>query len=168
MSLLDALPGPDEARFDGSDYEPEHDDARLSGQLRAVYEATRDHRWRTVKEIQAATGIRLDATVAKMLRNLRLERFGAFAVEKRRRGAAEGGVWEYRVGAKGSAGVRSRTTSPERAALDAADALVPYLRHDPNCNLEGAGRALLAAEGCNCGLDEARRAWTDARQATRG
>jgi hypothetical protein len=91
--------GPD---FDGEVYESDLDRERLTGQLLKVYEVMRDHEWRTIAEIQALTGIRLDGSISKQLRHLRYERFGAYLVEKRRRGPAGVGVWEYRVGERGA------------------------------------------------------------------
>lgn len=98
---LDEAPNYGE-RFDGSDYVPDLDDERLTTQLARVYRATRDHEWHTILDIKQRTGIVLDASVAKHLRHLRYERFGAYEVEKRRVGDAHNGVWEYRVGRKGS------------------------------------------------------------------
>lgn len=95
--------GPD---FSGTEYDRELDCARLTGQLLAVHEAMADHEWRTIPEIQAITGIRLDGSVSKQLRHLRYERFGAYEVEKRR--VTETGLWEYRVGEKGSGRPRHR------------------------------------------------------------
>lgn len=91
--------GPD---FDGEVYDSDLDKDRLTGQLLKVYEVMRDHQWRTIAEIQALTGIKLDGSISKQLRHLRYERFGAYTVEKRRRGPAGVGIWEYRVGEKGT------------------------------------------------------------------
>lgn len=90
--------GPD---FYGSDYVHEHDHARLTGQLLRVYEVMRDGQWRTLDEIRAITGD-LDASISKQLRHLRMEKFGAFTVDKRVRGDRSRGIWEYRVGDKGT------------------------------------------------------------------
>lgn len=88
--------------FDGDVYVPEIDDVRLTGQLQKVYECMKDGRWRTLVEICEITGIILDASVSKQLRHLRYERFGSYFVDLRRVGDAKNGLWEYRVGPKGS------------------------------------------------------------------
>jgi hypothetical protein len=76
------LPGrrgtPERVRFNGSDYDPDKDNARLSGQLGRV---TGDPQ----------------ASVSAQLRHLRKERFGAHTVEKRARGERAHGLFEYRV-----------------------------------------------------------------------
>lgn len=86
--------------FDGSDYDPELDGARLSGQLLRVYEVMRDGEWHTIPEVQSECRRRfgyqiMDASVGKHIRHLRYERFGHFIVDKRR--IDESGLWEYRV-----------------------------------------------------------------------
>jgi len=83
--------------FDGSDYDPALDQARLTGQLRRVYDVMADGQWRTLRELEVATG---DPTtsISAQLRHLRKRRFGAHVVEKRRRGEAKRGLWEYRLG----------------------------------------------------------------------
>lgn len=90
---------PNLARFDGSDYEPELDDERLTGQILRVYETLRDHPWSTVAEIARMTHDP-PQSVAAQVQHLRKERFGAYPVHKRRRGNV-GNYWEYFVGKKG-------------------------------------------------------------------
>ena len=101
MSIQSSLfpsPRPDPAhhRFDGSDYEPARDDARLTGQLRRIWECMKDSRWRTLAEIEATTGDP-QASISAQVRHLRKPRFGAHRVEKRRR---TGGTWEYKLTAR--------------------------------------------------------------------
>ena len=93
--------GPDRAHFDGSDYDPERDDTRLTGQLLRVFEVMADGQWRTIDEIEALTGDP-KISIQSQLRHLRKERFGAYDVPKRRRGGEESNLWEYRVGARGA------------------------------------------------------------------
>jgi hypothetical protein len=82
--------------FHGQTYEPEHDHARLAGQLERVATLMRDGVWRTLAEIVAAVG-GSEAGVSARLRDLRKKDFGAHVVERRRRGEPKLGLWEYRV-----------------------------------------------------------------------
>lgn len=166
MSLLDAIPEPNAARFDGDHYDPASDDARLTGQIRRVHEAMRDGRWRTLDEIAAVTHDP-PASVSAQLRHLRKERFGAYLVEMRSV-AGRPGLHEYRLGDKGAGRPQIGHHAPEvvTTALAAADALIPYLRHAWDCLAINSLRSDGLGQ-CDCGLVEARRAWTAARQATR-
>lgn len=83
--------------FDGGTYDPLLDLARLGKQLRDVYLVMRDGQWRTLYEIQAATGHHSTAAVSARLRDFRKEQFGSHVVERRRRGATIRGVFEYRL-----------------------------------------------------------------------
>jgi hypothetical protein len=82
-----------ELRFDGSDYVPERDDARLTGQLLRVWECVKDGEWRTLSRISTITGDP-EASISAQLRHLRKSRFGGFEVEKR---YINNGLYEYRV-----------------------------------------------------------------------
>ncbi len=84
------------ADFDGPIYQREFDFARLTGQIKRVYECMRDGRWRTLAEVAGITGDP-EASVSAQLRHLRKPRFGGFVVEKRPRGDRERGLWEYRL-----------------------------------------------------------------------
>jgi len=86
------------ARFDGSDYSPRHDRARLTGQILRVYETMLDGRWRTLDELAHATGDP-HASISAQLRHLRKERFGGYRVDKRARGDRGHGLFEYRLAA---------------------------------------------------------------------
>jgi hypothetical protein len=83
-------------RFDGETFIPELDGERLTGQLDRVWGVMKDGAWWTLEEIsvvvQAPT-----ASVSARLRDLRKERFGGWTVERRRRGLASAGIFEYRV-----------------------------------------------------------------------
>ena len=81
-------------KFDGSDYEHEHDYVRLSGQIQRVYDAIKDGDWYTLDQINRITGDP-HASVSAQLRNLRKQRFGSHVVEKRYRGNRASGLWEY-------------------------------------------------------------------------
>ena len=97
--------------FDGPDYEPEFDRERLTGQLRRVYlilfAAGAWGIWLTLGELQDETRTNErpkgdpEASISAQLRHLRKPRFGSHVIEKRRRGHAEDGLWEYRMGSDG-------------------------------------------------------------------
>ena len=88
--------------FDGPAYEEEHDRDWLAGQLLRVYQAllVADFfgDWLTLGEIRERTGDP-EASISAQLRHLRKPRFGSHTIEKRRRGEAGNGLWEYRMGA---------------------------------------------------------------------
>jgi DNA-binding IclR family transcriptional regulator len=80
-------------RFNGSDYDRERDDARLSGQALRIFDLMKDGQWRTLNQIASATGDP-PASVSAQLRHLRKSRFGSHAVNKRHLG---NGLYEYQV-----------------------------------------------------------------------
>lgn len=80
------------ARFEGPVNGRDCD--RLCGQIKRVYELMRDGLWRSLAEIEAATGDP-PASISAQLRHLRKYRFGAHDVQKRRRN--DGAQWEYRL-----------------------------------------------------------------------
>lgn len=86
-------PPPGAARFDGADYVPERDDARLHGQLERVWNVMRDQAWRTLAEIEQLTGDP-QASISAQLRHLRKPRFGSHQVEKVYLGD---GLYRYRL-----------------------------------------------------------------------
>ena len=83
--------------FDGRTYCRRHDHHRLSGQLRKVRDFMTDRDWHTLAEICAAVGVESQASVSARLRDLRKTKFGGYTVERRRRGEASAGLFEYRV-----------------------------------------------------------------------
>ena len=80
-------------KFDGSTYEPEHDQARLTSQLEKVKALMADGQWRTLANIHAKVG-GSEAGVSSRIRDLRKARFGGYTVERRR---MAGGLFEYRI-----------------------------------------------------------------------
>ena len=68
------------------------DCARLEGQTLRIYRLMIDGIWRTLEEIQRATGDP-QASISAQLRHLRKGRFGGNIVDKQRRG----NQWEYRL-----------------------------------------------------------------------
>jgi hypothetical protein len=88
FTLPDPLP-----RFDGADYLPKRDDVRLGKQLAKIYELMRDSHWRTLGEIEEATG-EPQASISAQLRHLRKKRFGLHIVNRRHEG---GGIYKYQL-----------------------------------------------------------------------
>ena len=86
-----------ELYFDGSDYEPEHDRKRLTGQILRVYSALEKGNWLTLDELSNITGDP-QASISAQLRHLRKERFGSYIINKRPRGIRSHGLWEYKMG----------------------------------------------------------------------
>lgn len=90
------------AKFSGSDYVPENDQKRLTGQIEEIYKVllnTKDfdtHCWWTLEELGNETGY-LHTSISAQLRNLRKESFGSHIIEKRHRGDLKIGLWEYRM-----------------------------------------------------------------------
>ena len=82
--------------FDGPDYVPKLDRARLTGQLERIYGVMQDGQWRTLRELAVAARAP-ESSVSAQLRHLRKERFGSYVVEKRRREPLDAGIFEYRV-----------------------------------------------------------------------
>ena len=83
-------------RFNGSDYNPEMDDLRLSIQHVRIRELMKDGKWRTLRKISEETGDP-EASISAQLRHLRKFRFGSFVVEKRSKGDRLNGLFEYRL-----------------------------------------------------------------------
>lgn len=83
-------------KFDGPCLIPEKDYPRLNRQTLRVFNLMVDGKWRTLDEISRITGDPLQSISAR-LRDLRKERFGAHAVDKRPRGERSRGLWEYRL-----------------------------------------------------------------------
>jgi hypothetical protein len=75
--------------------DPAVDNERLWRQLRRVYNAMADCRWRTLAQLEALTGDP-QASISARLRDLRKPRFGANTVE-RERVHADRGLYAYRL-----------------------------------------------------------------------
>lgn len=96
-SLFDPTPPvPTPPRFDGRTFDADADGQRLAGQLERVRALMADGTWRTLAEIAARVG-GSEAGVSARTRDLKKKRFGGHKVEKRRRGGANKGLWEYRL-----------------------------------------------------------------------
>lgn len=81
------------SHFNGPDYQPERDDARLTAQHDAIRELMADAKWRTLSQI-AAHCKAPEASVSAQLRHLRKDRFGGHLVTKRHLGR---GLYEYQL-----------------------------------------------------------------------
>lgn len=90
------LPPTDKVRFNGSDYIPEVDNVRLTGQILRVFDAMKDTEWHTLSELESKTGDP-QASISAQLRHLRKKRFGSHDVQKRNRGDRAHGLFEYRL-----------------------------------------------------------------------
>jgi hypothetical protein len=89
-------------KFGGDTYESAFDEKRLTGQWSRVWSIMSDGQWRTLGEIQAQSHIRFqkhdsESAISARLRDFRKEVFGGHTVDRRRRGEAEKGLFEYRV-----------------------------------------------------------------------
>ena len=86
----------DAPHFNGPDYAPAFDHARLTGQIRRVFIAMSDGVFRTLGEIAHLTDDP-QASISAQLRHLRKPRFGSHTVNKQPRGDRSRGLWEYQV-----------------------------------------------------------------------
>jgi hypothetical protein len=80
-------------RFNGPDYKPERDEARLRGQHLRIWDFMADGRWATLGQIALATGDP-EASISAQLRHMRKPRFGSHTVNKR---YVDRGLFEYQV-----------------------------------------------------------------------
>ena len=86
----------DTPRFNGSDYKPEFDDQRLTGQIKRIYALMIDGKWRTLAEIENETKDG-QASISAQLRHLRKQRFGGHILNKQNRGDRANGLFEYQL-----------------------------------------------------------------------
>ena len=82
--------------FDGSTYEAQHDEKRLTSQLEAVRRLMSDGVARTPGEMEKALGVSW-ASISARLRDLRKERMGGYVVERKRVEPASAGIFTYRL-----------------------------------------------------------------------
>lgn len=92
FSSMTSAPG----HFNGPAYVPEIDDARLTGQIKRIFDCMADGKWRTLAEIQMITGDP-QASISAQLRHLRKLRFGKHEVNRRARGDRSYGLFEYQL-----------------------------------------------------------------------
>lgn len=81
-------------RRGGATFDRKKDGKRLSRQHSAVLDLMRDGEWRTLYEIEDATGFPTQSISAR-LRDFRKAEFGGHVVNRRRRG--DSGTWEYQL-----------------------------------------------------------------------
>ncbi len=86
------MPQPDKA-FDGSTYDAARDYARLTGQLKRVFDLMADGRWRTLRDVADVAG-GSEAACSARLRDLRKPKYGAHIIEHDCIGR---GLWRYRM-----------------------------------------------------------------------
>jgi hypothetical protein len=79
--------------FNGADYEPCRDSARLSAQHNRIKNLMLDGQARTLGQIAEVTGDP-EASISAQLRHMRKERFGAYTVSKNHLG---NGLYTYKV-----------------------------------------------------------------------
>ena len=99
FDVYDLTPPPMPPHFDGSDIIEGFDLARLTYQIRRVYDAMADGNYRTLGELESITGDG-QASISAQMRNLRKTRFGGHIINKRRRGLETSGCWEYALEVK--------------------------------------------------------------------
>lgn len=87
-----------EPHYNGPDYVPEFDYARLSKQTKRVFDvmlcANKRKEWLTLRELEERSETP-QASASAQLRHLRKDRFGKHSILKRRRGNREAGLFEY-------------------------------------------------------------------------
>lgn len=83
--------------FSGATYSRQHDEVRLTGQLRDVFNCLSNGSWKTLREIQREIGHGSEAGLSARIRDLRKEQHGRNVVERRRRGDPADGIHEYRL-----------------------------------------------------------------------
>jgi len=82
--------------FKGSNYVAKFDHRRLSGQIIKIQNLMADSVFRTLREIEEATGVP-QASASALLRASKKECNGAYTLEKRHRGDRTDGLWEYQL-----------------------------------------------------------------------
>ena len=102
LLLFDIKPSFKESDFDGVTYEPKFDATRLRGEMARVYNVMKDHQWHTLREIWERILFHhaksdSEAGISARLRDLRKAKFGSHMVNRRRRGDAKRGIFEYQL-----------------------------------------------------------------------
>lgn len=93
MSRLDPQAWAPEPHYNGPEYQPRRDFARLTAQTKRVFDAMKDSQWRTLNQIAELTGDPV-ASISAQLRHLRKNRFGAHTINRRH---ISGGLYEYQL-----------------------------------------------------------------------
>lgn len=87
------LPKTQEMFFDGKTYEPDKDKIRLGSQAWAVFDCMVGETWWTLRQLADATKYP-ESSISARLRDFRKERFGAHAVERKKK---DNGLFYYRL-----------------------------------------------------------------------
>ncbi len=100
--LFDVKPSFNKSEFDGVTYEPKFDATRLRGEMARVYNVMKHGYWRSICEIRGEIHDRFhkldsETGISARLRDLRKAKFGSHTVNRRRRGEASRGIWEYQL-----------------------------------------------------------------------
>lgn len=82
--------------FKGSDYKPNLDQKRLTGQAKRIHDLMKDGEFRTFDEIHEATGDPI-ASISAQLRHLSNGTICSFPLNKQHRGEPKNGLWEYQL-----------------------------------------------------------------------
>jgi len=85
--------GSNDIKFDGETYNHEKDNSRLTSQLNRVFNAMKDGKYRTLREIEDLVDAP-QASISARLRDLRKRKFGGFSVHRVNMG---GGLFHYRL-----------------------------------------------------------------------
>jgi hypothetical protein len=98
LDIFDCVPPLPNITFHGETFDLVLDIERLNKQQRRVHVAMSDECWRTLAEIEAITGdgqASISARLRSYASNEYLSQF--YVKERRRRGEAERGLFEYRI-----------------------------------------------------------------------
>lgn len=79
--------------FNGADYVPERDNARLINQHQTIFNLMKDGNWRTLSRISKVTGFP-ESSISAQIRHLRKARFGGHTVNRRH---VKNGLYEYQL-----------------------------------------------------------------------
>jgi hypothetical protein len=99
-------------RFNGSDYQRDRDDGRLSMQYDRVFAVMKHGDWMALFEIGNITGDP-PASISAQLRHMRKARFGSHTINKRLRGESDG-LWEYQLVVNTAAETDQTSEVPKR------------------------------------------------------
>ena len=83
--LFTFKPPPPKKAFNGPEYEPKRDFARLAGQMKVIFDLMQDGTFRTLGQIETATGAP-QSSISAQLRHLRKEKWGSHTVNRKHLG----------------------------------------------------------------------------------
>lgn len=94
LDIFDLPKQADILTFDGYAYVEILDQKRLSTQYFRIFNLMKDKKWRTLSEIEDELGYP-QASISAQLRHMKKKRNNSNTVNKRRRGEAKNGLFEY-------------------------------------------------------------------------